>query len=281
MRKTSTQHTHTFPEAPDSLLSCDGLVGVDSALVPPTTAGPGLSLEADLYHICRLGHSHSQGTCGATRQEAAPDARICGHTGGQGSGGLHSYHHLTGAGSRPLLLYKVLKGVQGETQNGDSARSWECVHLSCSAALGNRGQFHLTNVKPKTKRSDFSQQNGSWGQVLSPALPLPAVSSWERHPHLRGSVSSQVGRAWWRLFVMAALGRLRQVGLCEFQGYTVRLLSQLPLLQGGHIDMNSAGLGTRGCGCCLSIVPLAQSPISSLRLPVIQEATYCHGGCED
>lgn len=45
--------------------------------------------------------------------------------------------------------------------------------------------------------------------------------------------------------------------------------------------MNSAGLGTRGCGCCLSIVPLAQSPISSLRLPVIQEATYCHGGCED
>lgn len=55
-----SQHpAHTFPEAPDALLSCNGLVGFDGALVPPTTASPGLSLEADLYHICRLGHSDS------------------------------------------------------------------------------------------------------------------------------------------------------------------------------------------------------------------------------
>lgn len=63
-----------FPEAPDPFLSCNGLVGFDSALVSPTTTSPGLSLEADLYHICRLGYSHGQGTCGATCQEAAPDA---------------------------------------------------------------------------------------------------------------------------------------------------------------------------------------------------------------
>lgn len=56
---------HTFPEAPKPFLSGNGLVGVDGALVSPTTSSPGLSLEPDLYHICGLGHSHSQGTCGA------------------------------------------------------------------------------------------------------------------------------------------------------------------------------------------------------------------------
>lgn len=56
---------HTFPEAPKPFLSGNGLVGIDGALVSPTTSSPGLSLEPDLYHIRGLGHSHSQGTCGA------------------------------------------------------------------------------------------------------------------------------------------------------------------------------------------------------------------------
>lgn len=88
------QHpAHTFPEAPDPFLSCDGLVGFHGALVSPTTVSPGLSLEADLYHICRLGHGDRQGTGGATSQETAPDARICGRMGGgcvSGQPGSHS-----------------------------------------------------------------------------------------------------------------------------------------------------------------------------------------------
>lgn len=71
---------HTFPESPEPFLSGNGLVGINSTLISLATSSPGLSLEPDLYHIRGLGHSHSQGTCGAACQEAAPDAGICGRT---------------------------------------------------------------------------------------------------------------------------------------------------------------------------------------------------------
>lgn len=114
-RKANRQAAQTFPEAPDPFFPCDGLVGLDSALVSRAAASPGLSLEADFHHICRLGHSHSQGTCGATRQEAAPDACICGYRGGgrevSDQQACVHVHHAPGRGSRPLLLCEVLAGL--------------------------------------------------------------------------------------------------------------------------------------------------------------------------
>lgn len=102
----------TFPESPEPLLSGNGLVGINGALISPATTSPGLSLEPDLYHICGLGHSHSQGTCGTACQEAAPNAGICGRTmgvSGQLGMPLHQNHHVTvtscflGIGSRLAL----------------------------------------------------------------------------------------------------------------------------------------------------------------------------------
>lgn len=84
---------HTFPESPEPFLSGNGLIGINSALVSPAASSSGLSLEPDLYHICGLSHSHSQGTCGAACQKAAPDAGICGRKWGvSGQLGSHSFY---------------------------------------------------------------------------------------------------------------------------------------------------------------------------------------------
>ncbi|KAK1346769.1 hypothetical protein QTO34_000629 [Cnephaeus nilssonii] len=60
-------------ESLEPFLSGNGLVGINSTLVSLATSSQGLSLEPDLYHIHGLGHSHSQGTCGAACQKAALD----------------------------------------------------------------------------------------------------------------------------------------------------------------------------------------------------------------
>lgn len=82
--KEESQPARTFPEPPESFLSGDGSIGIHSALVSSASSGPCLSLEADLHHVCGLGHSHSEGTCGAACQEAASEAGICGYTAGEG-----------------------------------------------------------------------------------------------------------------------------------------------------------------------------------------------------
>lgn len=63
---------------------------------------------------------------------------------------------------------KSLQGYnQDVTQNGDGAFSHKCVHLSYSTALGNQGQFHLSNVKPKSRQSDFPSRTDSRDRLLA------------------------------------------------------------------------------------------------------------------
>lgn len=93
--ETPDTQTQTFPESSEPFLSGDGLVGINSALVSPATSSLGLGLEPYLYYICGLGHSHSQGTCGAACQEAAPDAGICGKTVGVSAWGVGLTFHLS------------------------------------------------------------------------------------------------------------------------------------------------------------------------------------------
>lgn len=69
----------TFPKASDPLVSGDGPVGVQRAVVPLPCAAvrqTTLSLEPDFDHIGGLGKGHSHGSRGAARQQPAPDADI-------------------------------------------------------------------------------------------------------------------------------------------------------------------------------------------------------------
>lgn len=68
----------TFPKAAYTLISGDGLVGVQGAVVsPPTISQSYLGLKTHLHHICWLCKSHSHCSCGAASHEPGDNPSTC------------------------------------------------------------------------------------------------------------------------------------------------------------------------------------------------------------
>lgn len=127
---------HTFPESPEPFLSGNGLIGINSALVSPAASSSGLSLEPDLYHICGLSHSHSQGTCGAACQKAAPDAGICGRKWGSVASWAHT--HFMPLLTRATMSCNLLPFGNRFQTSSCSKNSLRQTNVTASYLLGTR-----------------------------------------------------------------------------------------------------------------------------------------------